>query len=81
MVCISLTENKGWSVRTKDITVSPDDRFCYKQILHSCIHSFNIYLLRACYIYKAKKIKQNDNTMHFHSAYENTVSNKYKRQK
>lgn len=46
-----------------------DDTLHYKQILHSFIHSFNIYLLRACYMYKAK-IKQN-----------NTISNKYKRQK
>ena len=62
----------------KTVQCYQDGRLCDKQILHSFIHSFNIYLLRACYMYKAK-IKQN-NTRYF--LYQNnTDSNKYKRQK
>lgn len=56
-----------------------DDRLCYKQILHSFIHSFNMYLLRACYMYK-QIIRQN-NIWTFILYQNSTVSNKYKRQK
>lgn len=52
----------------------------YKQILHSLIHSFNIYLLRACYMYKAK-INKMKILRTFIPYQNNTVSNKYKRQK
>lgn len=70
-------ENEEWSPRTKDIPMLPGWQ-ALLQTNSSLIHSFNVYLLRTCYMYKAK-IKQN-NTMYF--LYQNnTVSNKYKRQK
>ena len=61
--------------RHSNVTMMKD---CYKQILHSFIHSFNIYLLKACYMNKAKKkIRQKVLILYQN----NTVSNKYKDKK
>lgn len=77
MMYVNLIENKGWRAKTKDIPMLPwwktvTNRF----FTHSFIHSIFIYWRLAIWIRQKKLDKKV-----FILYQNNTVSNKYKRQK